>query len=209
MTARSQLLRIALVTGAFVLATSAWTPALAQQAEAKPVPPPPLPTVPVKVDVTLARYQGEKKVSSLPFSLYASAGPSQRNSVQMRMGIDVPVGTSTTTETRTVPSGQSTNSTGATSSKVEYRNIGTNIDTYVLRIDETRFSVYVNVNDSSIYTADGDAKNLKIADAAAFRTFSTSNTVTLRDGQTVQFGMGTDKVSGEVLKIEVTVTVIK
>ena len=211
MTSRSHLLRIAVVTGALFLATNAWTPALAQQPEARPVPPPALPTIPVKVDVTLARYQGEKKVSSLPFSLYASAGPSMRGQVSMRMGIDVPVGTSTTTETRTVPtsSNGATNATGATSTRVEYRNIGTNIDTYVTRTDELRFSVYVNVNDSSIYTADGDSKNLKTADAAAFRTFSTSNTVTLRDGQTVQFGMGTDKVSGEVLKIEVTLTVIK
>ena len=76
MTSRSHLLRIAVVTGTLFLATNAWTPALAQQPEARPVPPPALPTIPVKVDVTLARYQGEKKVSSLPFSLYASAGPS-------------------------------------------------------------------------------------------------------------------------------------
>jgi hypothetical protein len=205
------LLRIAVVTGALFLAPHAWTPALAQQAETKPVPPPPLPTIPVSVDVTIARYQGVKKVSSLPFSLYASAGPNMRQQVSMRMGVDVPVGTSTTTETRTVPtsSNGATNATGATSTRVEYRSVGTNIDTYVLRTDETRFSVYVSVSDSSIYTADGDAKSLKPADAAAFRTFSTSNTVTLRDGQTVQFGMGTDKVSGEVLKIEVTLMVIK
>jgi hypothetical protein len=208
------LLRIAVVAGALFVVTSAWTPAIAQQADAKPAAPPPLPTIPVRVDVTLARYLGDKKISSLPFSLYARATPgsSMRESVSMRMGIDVPVGTLTTTETRTVPTnsaGTATNASGATSTKVEYRNIGTNIDTYVLRTDETHFSVYVGVNDSSIYTADGDAKSVKTADAAAFRTFSTSNTVTLRDGQTVQFGTGTDKVSGEVIKIEVTVTTIK
>jgi hypothetical protein len=200
---------MAVLGGVLLVAVSSWTPATAQQAP--PPPPPPLPTLPVKVDVTIARYQGDKKISSLPFSLYATAAQNMRGSVTMRMGIDVPVGTSTTTETRTVPTSSrgGTNATGATSTTTEYRNIGTNIDTYVLRPDETHFSVYVNVNDSSIYTADGDAKNLRTADAAAFRTFSTSNTVTLRDGQTVQFGMGTDKVSGEVLKIEVTLTVIK
>jgi len=72
-----------------------------------------------------------------------------------------------------------------------------------------RPSVNVSVTDSSIYTADGDAKTLKSADAAAFRTYSMYNTVIMRDGQTMPFGTGTDKVSGEVLKIEVTLTVIK
>jgi hypothetical protein len=211
MTSRSHLIRVALITGALFVIAGPWLPARAQQADAKPAPPPPLSTIPVKVDVTLARYQGEKKISSLPFSFYASAGPRMGSETRMRMGIDVPVGVSTTTQTHTTPNGASgaTNATGSTATKTDYRNIGTNIDSYVLRTDETHFSVYVSVDDSSIYTADGDAKNLKGADAAAFRTFSTSNSVLLRDGQTVQFGMGTDKVSGEVIKIEVALTVIK
>ena len=171
--------------------------------------PPELATVPVRVDVTLSRYQGDKKTSSLPFSLYASAGPQMRSQVSMRMGIDVPIGTVTSNESRTTPNGQATRTTGTNSTTTEYRNVGTNIDSYVIRTDDTHYSVYVSVNDSSIYTADGDAKTLKGADSSAFRTFSTSNTVVLRDGQTLLFGTGTDKVSGEVLKIEVTLTVIK
>jgi hypothetical protein len=31
----------------------------------------------------------------------------------------------------------------------------------------------------------------------------------MRDGQTLQFAMGTDKISGETLKVEVTLTVVK
>lgn len=185
--------------------------ARAQQAADKPAPV--LPTIPVRVDVTMTRFQGEKKVSSLPFSLYASATPYGRQQpVSLRMGIDVPVGKSTSTETRNsqAPANTTpTNSTATTSTKVDYRNVGTNIDCWATRIDETHFSVYVSVNDSSIYSADGDTKNLKNLDPAAFRTFSTSNTVVLRDGQTLLFGTGTDKVSGEVLKIEVTLTAIK
>ncbi|HEX5069445.1 MAG TPA: hypothetical protein VFV78_04450 [Vicinamibacterales bacterium] len=216
MTSRSRLLRIAMVVGALFVAASSWTPATAQQADAKPAQPPQppsLPTVPVRVDVTLTRYQGDKKVSSLPFSLYASAGRQMQGQVRMRMGIDVPIGMTTTTETRTTPGSNGnpgvTNATGNSSTRPEYRSIGTDIDTYVLRTDETHYSVYVSISDSSIYTADGDAKSLKPADAAAFRTFSTSNTVILRDGQTLPFGTGTDKVSGEVIKIEVTLSVIK
>jgi hypothetical protein len=173
-----------------------------------------LTSIPVRVDVLFTRYQGEKKISSLPFSLLATATDSRASDrpVSMRMGIDVPIGTSTTTDSRTVPTGSSgsTQSTGTTSSRVSYRNVGTDIDCLVVRLDETRFSVRVSVSDSSIYTPDGDpGKALRNTDPAAFRTFSTNNTVALRDAQTVLFAVGTDKISGETLRIEVTLHAVK
>jgi hypothetical protein len=174
----------------------------------------PLPAIAVRVDVMFTRFQSEKKISSLPFSLLASATDSRDrpSPVSIRMGVDVPVGTSTTTDSRTVPAGGNgaTQSTGSTSTKVQYRSVGTDIDCNVTRLDENRFSVRVSVSDSSIYAADGDtSKALKSADPAAFRTFSTGNTVVMRDGQTILFGVGTDKISGETLKIEVTLHVVK
>jgi hypothetical protein len=154
-----------------------------------------MPVVPVRVDVTLSRYQGEKKISSLPFSLVASAVDPRSTSnytalyqVRMRMGIDVPI-------TQRVNGQDTTN----------YRSVGTNIDCLVTRIDETQFSVRLDINDSSIYSPDGDAKGV----TAAFRTFNVTNSVILRHGQTVVFGTSTDKNSGEVIKIEVTLTVPK
>ena len=207
MTIQQSILRAA-CGAAILMAAVGSVPVVAQQAaDAK------LATLPVRVEVTMSRFQGEKKLSSLPFTLLASAGdPKTVNalSVSMRMGIDVPIGRSTSTDNRTAPAGGSaTQSTETTSTKTEYRSVGTNIDCRTTRLDDTHFSVYVNVNDSSIYAADGDAKNLKNLDPAAFRTFSTSNTVVLREGQTVLFGTGTDKISGETLKIEVTLTVVK
>ena len=86
--------------------------------------------------------------------------------------------------------------------------MGTDIDCWANRLDENRFSVRVSISDSSIYSPEGDGKSWK-GDPAAFRTFSTSNTVVMRDGQTVLFGTGTDKISGETLKIEVTLRVVK
>jgi hypothetical protein len=173
-----------------------------------------LPMVPVRVDVVFTRFQGEKKLSSLPFSLLANAtDPRDRaNPVSIRMGVDVPVGTSTTTENQTTPSGNTgvTHSTGTTRTNVQYRSVGTDIDCQVTRPDENRFSVRVSVSDSSIYARDGDtSKTLGDAAPAAFRTFSTANTVVMHDGQTVLFGVGTDKISGETLKVEVTLHVVK
>jgi len=172
-----------------------------------------LPAVPVRVDVALVRYQGERKLSSLPFSLLATAedrrsGPAE---VSMRMGIDVPVGTSTTTDNQTSPAGGSgaTRSTGTTSTRIQYRSVGTDISCRVTRIDETQFAVRVNVSDSSIHSPDGEATAAKSADGLTFRTFNTSNSVVLRDNQSVLFGTGTDKVSGESLRIEVALHVLK
>ncbi len=184
--------------------------ASAAQDAAKPAA---LPAIPVRVDISFTRFQGEKKVSSLPFSLLASAADWREgtNPVSIRMGVDVPVGTSTTTENQTTPAGSgATRSTGTTRTNVQYRSVGTDIDCRVNRLDENRYSVRVSVSDSSIYSPDGDAgKGVKNLDPAAFRTFSTANTVVMRDGQTVLFGVGTDKISGETLKVEVTLHVVK
>jgi hypothetical protein len=70
---------------------------------------------------------------------------------------------------------------------------------------EGRYSVYVSVNDSSIFTAEGLAKT----DTPAIRTFQASNTMTMRDGQTMLLTTATDKVTGELLKIEVTFSLVK
>jgi hypothetical protein len=41
------------------------------------------------------------------------------------------------------------------------------------------------------------------------RTFRTTNQLVLRDGQSSEFTAATDKVTGEVIKATVTLTVIK
>src|SRR5512147_2771858 len=68
-----------------------------------------LQTLPVRVEVLLTRLQGEKRISSLPFSLLANAVDyrAPREPVSIRMGIDVPVGTTTETDNRTTPTGGS------------------------------------------------------------------------------------------------------
>ncbi len=163
-----------------------------------------LPAIPVRIDVVLSRYQGEKKVSSMPFSLMSNPPGAHQDIVNMRMGVDVPVGS--TTSNRSSSSGPATQTT---TTAVEYRNIGTNIDCYIQRVDDTHFSVNVSISDSSVYSPDGASKSLKLDDPMAFRTLSTRNTATFRDGQTILFGTMTDKVTGEILKIEVTLSVLK
>jgi hypothetical protein len=215
MTSNSSIARRTVAGVILVLALFAPIGILAhEQAPAQdPSKPERLAPMPVRVDMLLMRFQGEKKVSSLPFSLLATAANSNESRpVSMRMGIDVPVGTATTTDTSAKPatSGGTVTSSGTTTTRVQYRNVGTDVDCLVTRVDETRFSVRVSVSDSSIYSPDGDSgKTLKNVEAAAFRTFSTNNTVVLKDGQAVLFATGTDKISGETLKMEVTLHLVR
>ncbi len=216
MTSKSSMVRLVVAASIVMLALFAPLPVSAQSAAGarEAARAETQPSIPVRVDVLFTRFQGEKKLSSMPFSLLATAIDDRAGvrPVSIRMGIDVPIGSTTSTDNVTTPSssGGATSTKGTTTTKVQYRSVGTDIDCMVGRLDETRFSVRVSVSDSSIYSADGDyGKALKTVDPAAFRTFSTNNTVVLKDGQTVLFATGTDKISGETLKIEVTLHVEK
>jgi hypothetical protein len=166
-------------------------------------------TVPVQVDVVLTRWQGEKRTSSMPFVLIANAS-SRGSSTSIRMGVDVPVGTSTSNVTQTTGAQSSAPRAVATERvATEFRNVGTDIDAHVTRLDATNFGVGLNIRDSSIFTSDQTKMPNTMADPTAFRTFSASNTLNMVDGQTRLFGVATDKITGETMRIEVKLTVLK
>ena len=164
--------------------------------------------MPLKVTVTLSRYQGDKRVSSMPYAMGVTAsgyGPGPKTT--LRMGVDVPV-------TQTVFSGPATDGKPAPPvSSYSYRGVGTNIDcgaTY----DEANagiFQLTLTVSDSSI-GLDASKKTGAPAvapDIPSFRNFNSSFTALLRDGQTTQYTSATDPVTGEVMKIDVTVNLMK
>lgn len=205
--------RVNRMIGAVVVAASALTvfsvPMRAQGDQGTQAPQATLATVPVQVDVVLTRSQGEKRISSMPFVLIANAG-SRGSSTSLRMGVDVPVGTSTSNVTQT--QGAQTSSPRAVATErvaTEFRNVGTDIDAHVTRLDATNFAVGLNIRDSSIFTSDQTKMPNTLADPTAFRTFSASNSLNLTDGQTRLFGVATDKITGETLRIEVKLTVLK
>ena len=93
---------------------------------------------------------------------------------------------------------------------VHYRDIGTNIDVLAATVDRTQFEVMLTVQDTSVYLAtDAIDGVLKTGDLPVFRSFQMENSALLRDGQTTQFSAASDRVSGEVMRVEVTLTVVK
>jgi hypothetical protein len=139
------------------------------------------PLTPLKVQVVIARYEGDKKVSSFPYMLAVTANHPQP--VSLRMGAQVPI-----------PVGQG---------GIDYKNVGTNIDCSANSTEDGRFQVQLRIEDSSIMERRGGDI------PPTLRTFSSSNTVVLKDGQTVQFTAAADKVTGEVVRVDVTMNVEK
>lgn len=156
---------------------------------------------PLKVQFVLSRFQGEKKISSLPYMLGVLSNTGRQTS--MRMGSAVPVMTTVFATTN-----KNEPNASAPVSSYNYRDVGTNID---CRADETTAGVYslnITVEDSSIQAdAGGAAKAAR--DIPVFRRFNASFSMLLRDGQTMQYISVTDPVSGEVMKIDVTLNLAK
>jgi len=157
----------------------------------------PAPNATMKVQLVLSRYQGEKKISSLPYTLTVSTDERRSNTGRagLRLGAQVPITTmvreGSDEKARLVPS-------------VQYRDVGTNIDCLVNALDDGRFRLELTIEDSSVDTS--PATNTT---HPAFKSFRTNDQMILRDGQSAQYSTATDKLSGEVWKVDVTVNVVK
>ena len=147
--------------------------------------PTPSTTTPLKVQIVVSRYQGEKKISSLPYTLSVTAGVG-RTSANIRMGAQVPV---------------------PAAGSVQYRDVGTNIDCEAQALEDGRFRLQISVDDSSVYAE--ERPSAATSGSPSFRAFRAIDSMVLRDGGTSQFTTATDKLSGEIVKIDVTLTVVK
>jgi hypothetical protein len=157
--------------------------------------------VPLKVTVVLSRYRGEKRISSLPYTLGVTANG---NKTTLRMGVDVPV-------TTTVFGGGDGKNTPMSS--YNYRSVGTNIDCTAFSSSASPgvFDLTITISDSSIGldTTEKPEKTGIVANVPSFRNFNSSFSILLRDGQTTQYTSATDPVTGEVTKVDVTLNVLK
>ena len=157
--------------------------------------------VPLRVQVVLSRYQGEKKISSMPYtmSVVTNAGKTS-----MRMGVDVPI---PNTVFSSAPAEGKTTSAPVTS--YNYRSVGTNIDCSAGLPEEAVYRLELAVQDSSVMIIDKEMGTAGKVNAPSVRHFQSSFSVLLRDGQTVQHIAATDPVSGEVLRVDVTLNIVK
>ena len=152
-------------------------------------------STPLKVQIVLSRYDGDRKVASMPYTLLVNAGE-RDNRVTLRMGVALPV-----------------SGVGANGPTITVQDIGTNMDCTATPTDDGRFRINLAVNHTSVY--ESDQKHLQAAvpragDAAQLiRSFTSSFFVLLRNGESAQSIAATDPVTGEVMKIDVSVAAVK
>lgn len=159
--------------------------------------------VPLSVDVLVTRYQGDKKISSMPYMLAVNANKlGQAGPALLRMGAKVPV------PTIAAPPGNPAGPAGPMPGPVNYQDIGTNIDCTAKVVDEG-FEVRISVSDTSVYANIQDNATPTVGNMPVFRSYQSTNTLVLKDGQSREFTAATDRVSGEVIRIGVTLRVVK
>jgi hypothetical protein len=167
--------------------------------------------VPLDVQVVISRYQGDKRVSSLPYSLVVNAvfrGASEQLA-QIRMGAQVPL------PTTAAPTVDGKPVTGLlTANPVQYKEIGTFVDAHANWLEDNTYQLHVSVSDISLYrrpqgTQPPTGEPIDDVGLPVLRTFTAANNMVLRDGQTKQFMLASDRISGDTLRVDVTLKVSK
>jgi hypothetical protein len=145
----------------------------------------------LRVQLVITRFEGEKKIASLPYTLVVTPGA---GNTSIRLGVDTPIPAATSAE-------------GSKESTIQYRTVGTNIDCMNPReYSGGNYSLTFNVeNTAALPVAEAGTGNGR----PIFRRFNTNFTAFLRDGQSMQSIASTDPVTGEVVKIDVTLNVMR
>lgn len=159
--------------------------------------------VPLKVTIVLSKYQGDKKVSSMPYELTVRT---DNNKASIRMGTQVPV------PTFGAPNPAADSKPSPRIGPFVMKDVGTNIDCTATNLDPGRFALTVTIEDSSIYEDSQRtdvANGSRVSGVSATRLFRTTNALVLRDGQSAEFTTAVDKVNGEMIKATVTLAVVK
>jgi len=159
-------------------------------------------TTPIKVQIVFTEFEGDKKVKSLPYVMYMNAPDSSElraGWVKFRIGSRLPIYVG--------------------KNEMQYMDVGTNVDArsaytgdghVLLQMTlerswvEGEVSVPMAKSDSSPSDPSGGLFREPIV-----RGFKSELDLKLREGQPVESNMATDPISGKVLKVEISFTVVK
>lgn len=161
-------------------------------------------STPIKLQIVFAEFEGDKKTKSLPYVLYMSAPdlPEIRHDIgatRLRIGSRVPV--------------------YAGKNEMQYLDVGTNIDARSAYRGEGQILLQLTLErswvegDVSVPVTKPDASQPESTGEhfrePIIRSFRSDLDLKLREGQTVESTVATDPISGKVLKVEVSFTVLK
>lgn len=154
--------------------------------------------VPLKIQIVISEFDGSQKISSLPYTLHtiATGIQNRRGRDNLRFGVRVPIVTDS-------------------SGKISYEDVGTNIDCNAIMLSDGQYSTDFVIERTSIVSPstgkeiDGKAGQPNVGPQPMVRQFRDEFVVVMRDGQTLEGVSAADPATGHLLKVEVTLTVVK
>jgi hypothetical protein len=155
------------------------------------------PSIPIKVQLVISEYDGDKKISSMPYTFMAIAGEEKVGrtySTSLRTGVRIPI------------------ETDGKDQKTTYMDVGSNIDCDVHTEGDGRFHVFVIFDRSALYpnkSSEGERLVAEPNGLPLIRQFRTAENLILKDGQTSENLLSTDPLNGHTLRVSVTINVQK
>src|SRR5262249_17404060 len=161
----------------------------------------------LKVQVVFTEYEGDKKLKSLPYTFLVTTRTRDDNPLaKIRVGNRVPVYI-----------GGGPGGSGQAAQAYTYLDVGTNIDGWAEGVGPGQYRVHLNLERSWV---DGNV-SVPIEKAGAaqnvspefsqpiVRQYKAELTPILRDGQTLETNLATDPLNGRLVKLEVSISVLK
>lgn len=152
------------------------------------------PTVSVKVMIVFTEFDGEKKISSMPYSFVSYADEKDRPGTSIRDGVRIPI------------------EIDNKDYKTTYLDVGSNIDCRVVVDDDGRFRLNLILEHSALYpnrSSEGERLVSQPNGQPLIRAFRTNQNFILKDGQTVESVLSTDPFSGHNLHVSITINTQK
>lgn len=147
------------------------------------------PTGSIKLQVVLSKYDGDKKTSSLPYTLILVPG---RNG-SIRTGTEVPVPTTSISNSADKPA----------TTAYTLQQIGTQIDAIVSPTSDGKYNLKLTVTDRFF----GTVEPQRVPNVPSFKNVVIASEAILGNSETVQFTAAPTPSSNEVFKVDVTLTV--
>lgn len=160
------------------------------------------PSTPIKVQIVFTDFEGDKKTKSLPYVMYVNAPDStelRAGWTKFRIGSRLPIYVG--------------------KNEMQYVDVGTNVDARAAYTGENRVllqlilerswvegEVSVPVTKADASPADPSGGHFQ---EPIIRGFKSELDMKLREGQPAESTVATDPISGKVVKVEISFTVVK
>lgn len=166
----------------------------------------------VRVDILLTEYDADKKINSLPYTLYLVASDLEHHvnspGTYLRMSIRVPVPTGSFPNSNS----KSSPNTPVVNTQYQYEDVGTNIDVHAWKLDEGLYRLDCTVEHTAATSSqlgNGSEAQSNSYMVPVITRFNSQFQLKLHDGQSAEGMSATDPVSGHVMKINATLHALK